>query len=96
MKKQQKTLKVLNGGMKFHALAMVVVVAALTACTNDGAGEVLNNETAEVLMTFSPYEVEPMMRAAVADYATRLDVWIYDGETEVQAVHQQSTDEGFA
>ena len=32
----------------------------------------------------------------MADYATRLDVWIYDGDTEVQAVHQQSTDEGFA
>lgn len=56
-------------------------------------------------MTFSPYDVEPMTRAAdadgftraaVADYATRLDVWIYDGDTEVQAVHQQSTDEGFA
>lgn len=47
-------------------------------------------------MTFSPYEVEPMMRAAVGDYATRLDVWLYEGSTEVQAVHQQSTDEGFA
>jgi hypothetical protein len=35
-------------------------------------------------------------RAAVADYATRLDVWIYEGDTEVQEVHQQSTDEGFA
>ena len=96
MKKQQKTLKVLNVGMKFHALAMVVAVATLTACTNEGAGEVFNNETAEVRMTFSPYEVEPMMRAAVADYATRLDVWIYEGDTEVQAVHQQSTDDGFA
>ena len=96
MKKQQKTLKVLNVGMKFHALAMVVAVATLTACTNDGAGEVMNHETAEVRMTFSPYEVEPMMRAAVADYATRLDVWIYEGDTEVQAVHQQSTDDGFA
>lgn len=104
MKKQQKTLKVFNGGMKFYALA-VVAMAALVACTNDGAGEVTNNETAEVRMTFSPYEVEPMTRtddadgftrAAVADYATRLDVWIYDGDTEVQAVHQQSTDEGFA
>jgi len=81
--------------MKFYAL-LVVAVAALTACTNDGAGEVTNNETAEVRMTFTPYEVEPMTRAAVADYATRLDVWIYDGDTEVQAVHQQSTDEGFA
>jgi hypothetical protein len=47
-------------------------------------------------MTFAPYEVEPMMRAAVADYATRLDVWLYEGGTEVQAVHQQSTDDGFA
>ena len=101
---RQKTLKVFNGGMKFYALA-VVALAALTACTNDGAGEVLNNETAEVRMTFSPYEVEPMTRAddadgftraAVADYATRLDVWIYDGDTEVQAVHQESTDEDFA
>lgn len=95
MKKQQKTLKGFNGGMKFYALA-VVALAALAACTNDGAGEVTNHETAEVRMTFSPYEVEPMTRAAVADYATRLDVWIYDDDTEVQAVHQQSTDEGFA
>lgn len=93
--KKHKRLAIVNGGIKFYALA-VVAVAALTACTNDGAGEVLNNETAEVRMTFSPYEVEPMMRAAVAEYATRLDVWIYDGDTEVQAVHQQSTDEGFA
>ena len=74
----------------------LVVMAMLTACTNDGESEVMNHETAEVRMTFAPYEVEPMTRAAVADYATRLDVWIYDGDTEVQAVHQQSTDEGFA
>lgn len=99
---ERKTLMTVSWGfMKFHALA-VVALAALTACTNDSAGEVLNNETAEVRMTFSPYEVEPMTRtggvtrAAVADYATRLDVWIYDGDTEVQAVHQQSTDDGFA
>ena len=76
--------------------AAMVSMTMLTACTNDGAGEVTNHETAEVRMTFSPYEVEPMTRAAVADYATRLDVWIYDGDTEVHAVHQQSTDEGFA
>ena len=102
--KKHKRLAIVNGGMKFYALA-VVALAMLTACTNDGAGEVLNNETAEVRMTFAPYDVVPMTRAddadgftraAVADYATRLDVWIYDGDTEVQAVHQQSTDEGFA
>lgn len=100
---RQKTLMAVNGGIFMkNALMVMVAIAALTACTNDGAGEVLNNETAEVRMTFTPYDVEPMTRAdgmtrtAVADYATRLDVWIYDGDTEVQAVHQQSTDEGFA
>lgn len=92
---ERKRLAIVIGGVKFYALA-VVAVAALTACTNDSAGEVMNDKTAEVRMTFSPYDVEPMTRAAVADYATRLDVWIYDGGTEVQAVHQQSTDEGFA
>ena len=81
--------------MRLNALVMVAM-AALTACTNGGAGEVLNDETAEVQMTFSPYDVEPMTRTAVADYATRLDVWLYEGGSEVQAVHQQSTDEGFA
>ena len=96
--------------MRFYALA-VVAMAMLMACTNDSAGEVMNDETAEVRMTFAPYEVEPMTRensaggltrtdgvtrAAVADYATRLDVWLYEGGSEVQAVHQQSTDEGFA
>jgi hypothetical protein len=93
--KKHKRLAIVNGGMKFYALA-VVAVAMLTACTNDGAGEVLNDETAEVRMTFAPYDVEPMTRAAVADYVTRLDVWLYEDGTEVQAVHQQSTDEGFA
>ena len=92
---ERKILAIVNGGMKFYALA-VVAIAALVACTNDGASEVMNDETAEVRMTFSPYDVEPMMRAAVADYATRLDVWVYEGGTEVQAVHQQSADEGFA
>jgi hypothetical protein len=90
-----KREKLANGVNSVKTLA-VMAIAALTACTNDGASEVMNNETAEVRMTFAPYEVEPMTRAAVADYATRLDVWIYDGDTEVQAVHQQSTDEGFA
>ena len=108
--KIHKRLAIVNGGMKFYTLA-VVAIAALTACTNDSAGEVMNDKTAEVRMTFSPYEVEQMTRmnsasgltradgvtrAAVGDYATRLDVWLYEGGTEIQAVHQQSTDEGFA
>lgn len=102
MKEKMNERKKLARGVKAIKALAVVAIAALTACTNDGAGEVMNDETAEVRMTFSPYEVEPMTRAdgvtraAVADYATRLDVWIYDGDTEVQTVHQQSTDEGFA
>ena len=96
MKEKMNEREKLASGVKSIQALAVVAIAALTACTNDGAGEVMNDETAEVRMTFSPYEVEPMTRAAVADYATRLDVWIYDGDTEVQAVHQQSTDEGFA
>ena len=93
---ERKTLAIANGGVNSIKALLMVAIAALTACTNDGAGEMTNDETAEVRMTFSPYEVEPMTRAAVADYATRLDVWIYEGGTEVQAVHQQSTDDGFA
>lgn len=93
---ERKTLAIVSGGVNSIKALLLVAVTALVACTNDGASEVMNNETAEVRMTFSPYDVEPMTRAAVADYATRLDVWIYDGGTEVQAVHQQSTDEGFA
>ena len=96
MKEKMKEREKLARGVDSVKALAVVAIAALTACTNDGAGEVMNNEIAEVRMTFSPYEVEPLTRAAVADYATRLDVWIYDGDTEVQAVHQQSTDEGFA
>ena len=96
MKEKMNEREKLARGVKSIQALAVVAIAALTACTNDGAGEVMNDETAEVRMTFSPYEVEPLTRAAVADYATRLDVWIYDGDTEVQAVHQQSTDEGFA
>lgn len=95
---ERKALTIVNVGgyfMRLNTLA-VAALAALTACTNDGAGKVLNNETTEVRMTFSPYDVEPMTRAAVADYATRLDVWLYEGGSEVQAVHQQSTDNGFA
>jgi hypothetical protein len=93
---------------KFLLLAAVIMMCG---CEKPIVGEVLNNETAEVRMTFAPYDVEPLTRtnsasgltraggvtrAAVADYATRLDVWLYEGGTEIQEVHQQSTDDGFA
>ena len=48
-------------------------------------------------MTFSPYEVESMTRAttSIAEVVTRLDVWLYESGSEVQAIHQSSSDDGF-
>ena len=59
--KKHKRLAIVNGGMKFYALA-VVALAALTACTNDGAGEVMNHETAEVqaIVSLRPMAGSPM------------------------------------
>lgn len=34
-------------------------------------------------------------RGSVSESATRLDLWIYDGDTETTAVHQSSSDAGF-
>ena len=58
-------------------------------------------EPVEVRMAFSPYDVWPdgapgvATRAAVGDYATRLDVWVYEDGNQVQAVHQTTADAGF-
>ena len=93
-------------------VAVVVgVVFAFASCCGD-ADMVTDAEPVAVSVTFSPYEVGPMAcggggshagvplgavtRAAVADYASRLDVWIYSGGMEVQAVHQTSGDADFA
>ena len=73
---------------------------------------VTDAEPVSVSVTFSPYEVMPMTcgsgdshaglpldavtRAAVADYASRLDAWVYCDGKEVQAVHQTSGDADFA
>ena len=73
---------------------------------------VTDAEPVSVSVTFSPYEVMPMTcgsgdshaglpldavtRAAVADYASRLDAWVYCDGMEVQAVHQTSVDADFA
>jgi hypothetical protein len=92
-------------------LLLLAAAIMMCGCEKPIMGEVLDDETAEVRMTFAPYDVEPLTRtnsasgltraggvrrAAVADYATRLDVWLYEGGTEIQEVHQQSTDDGFA
>ena len=90
-----------------RALVCVIVfsvaVALLTACNSDepeaGVNGGLVADTTEietVTIYFAPqYEVAPMTRAAISDAASRLDVWIYEGDTELTAVHQTASDVGF-
>ena len=79
----------------FFALAAMV----LTACSSDNGEElsVKSEEFTEVVLTFSPYEQTAMTRAAtsVATVVTRLDVWLYESGSEVAAIHQSSSDDGF-
>lgn len=67
------------------------------ACSNDATERVTEPEPTEVTMTFSPYEVSEMTRAvtSISTVVTHLDVWIYESGTEVTAVHQTSTTDGF-
>ena len=78
---------------------MVCAVAMLTACSSDNGEEprVKSEEFADVVLTFSPYEQSAMTRAAtsVATVVTHLDVWLYESGSEVAAIHQSSSDDGF-
>ena len=86
--------------MKKCVIALLALVV-LTACSNEQEECVFNGSAAEnqteVTMTFTPYEQTAMTRAAtsVATVVTRLDVWLYESGSEVQAVHQSSSDDGF-
>lgn len=81
--------------------AMAAAVMTTTACSGDGAGEYETPQSqpqpTQVTLTFSPYRMEAMTRAAtsIADVVTRLDVWIIQGGQEVAAVHQSASDAGF-
>ena len=79
----------------FFALAAMV----LTACSSDNGEEprVKSEEFTEVVLTFSPYEQTAMTRSAtsVATVVTHLDVWLYESGSEVTAIHQSSSDDGF-
>lgn len=69
-------------------------------------------ETETVTLTFSPYDMEAMARAgsvpagstggtratraAVADFANKLDIWLFADGEQLQAVQQESSEAGFA
>ena len=94
--------------MKKNLAVMAVAALALAACEKnvlETEGTVTNpvmNDPQQVVLTFSPYETEPMTRGAatravqsVAGIAQRLDVWLYEDGQEVTEVHQAKGDDGF-
>ena len=79
--------------MIFAAIAGML----LAGCSSDNGEEQRVNEQTDVTMTFSPYQMEAMTRAAVsiADVVNHLDVWIYESGSEVAAIHQTTSDADF-
>lgn len=78
---------------------MLLAVALLTACSSESDEQKTTSEKSvqEVTLTFSPYQVEQMTRAAtsIAGIVTHLDVWLYESGTETLAIHQSSSDADF-
>ena len=84
---------------KYFLLAAVALFAA--SCTSDNdmlqdESAVNNPDPTTVTLTFSPYDIEAMTtRAAVADFANKLDLWLYEGTTLLQTIQQESSQTGF-
>lgn len=82
-------------------LMAVVCAAVMMGCSSGDDGQLVAYEQESVTLTFCPYEMEPETKAttravaSIAGVVSRLDVWIYEGGSEVTAVHQTSTDAGF-
>ena len=85
-------------------LFIAICVFFCASCTSDEPESAIINgnvdsdstEIETVTIYFAPqYDIRPMTRAAIADAASRLDVWIYEGDTELTAVHQSSSSVGF-
>ena len=82
--------------MKKIMFFMAAMLMAGCYYDREEMNEVGDEESVEVTLTFMPYEMEAMTRTAtsIGDYCTRLDVWISDGTTQIDA-HQTSTDDDF-
>ena len=85
--------------MKKCVIALLAAMC-LTACEKSSEERVANGSAvdnqAEVVLTFSPYEMAAMTRAAtsVASVVNHLDVWLVSGG-DVIALQQTSTDANF-
>ena len=78
---------------------MLLAVLLLTACSSevDEPKNTSEKSVQEVTLTFSPYQVEAITRAAtsIAGIVTHLDVWLYESGSEALAIHQSSDDADF-
>ena len=76
-------------------LLIMMATAILAACSSDE--EPTSSELTDVTLTFSPYQVDAITRAAtsIAGIVTRLDVWLYESGSECAAVHQSADDVQF-
>ena len=76
---------------------LCVLGVGLTACTSDEQISVAKEDTT-VTLAFEgiKFDMQPMgTRATIAESASRLDVWVYENGSEVETVHQTSSDSGF-
>ena len=76
---------------------LCVLGVGLTACTSEEQISVAKEDTT-VTLSFEgiKFDMQPMgTRATIAESASRLDVWVYENGSEVEAVHQTSSDSGF-
>lgn len=78
-------------------MIFAAAVCLLSSCFNESEELKTKDESQEVTLTFSPYEIAPHSRLAtsIADVVTKLDVWIYESGQEVTDIHQAAGDDGF-
>lgn len=77
-------------------LLIMMATAILAACSSSDE-EPTSSELTDVTLTFSPYQVDAITRAAtsIAGIVTRLDVWLYESGSECAAIHQSADDVQF-
>ena len=75
---------------------LCVLGVGLTACTSDELSVAKEDTTVTLAFEGIKFDMQPMgTRATIAESASRLDVWVYENGSEVEAVHQTSSDSGF-
>lgn len=74
---------------KSIVFALSVAFLTLSCTDRDPAAESTAASPAAVTLTFTPYDIAPITRAAtsISNYCTRLDLWLSDGTT-TQSIHQ--------